>query len=104
MDVVARNLRAGHTVVIDGLGRLHLAVESKPVENPKDFDIDENITDIKLKFVPSGRRDDLTHRKVDDFGGGVMVSWFDEDDSGMHPKDVKRPKPSVVLPLLKKKK
>lgn len=104
VDVVARNLRTGHTVVIDGLGRFHLAVESKPVENPKDFDIDENITDIKLKFVPSGRRDDLTHRKVDDFGGGVMVSWFDEDDSGMHPKDVKRPKPSVVLPLLKKKK
>lgn len=74
------------------------------MEDPKDFDIDKNITDIKLKFVPSGRRDDLTHRKVDDFGGGVMVSWYDDDESSAHAKTEKRPKPSVVLPLLKKKK
>lgn len=79
VDVVARNLRDGHTVVIDGLGRFHLSVESKPVDDPKDFNIKRNITDVKLKFVPAGKRDGMTRRKVDDFGAGVQVSWWEED-------------------------
>lgn len=79
VDVIARNLRDGHTVVIDGLGRFHLTVESKPVDDPKDFNLKQNITDVKLKFVPSGRRNARTHRKMDDFGHGVQIRWFEED-------------------------
>lgn len=100
VDVIARNLRNGHTVVVDGLGRFHLAVESKPVADPKDFDLDKNITDVKLKFVPAGRRDDFTRHKVDDFGGGVKVTWYD-DDAGPLPLGVDTPKPKVVLPTKK---
>lgn len=78
VDVVARKLRAGHTVVIDGLGRFHLTVESTPVEDPKDFNIQKNVTGVKLKFVPAGRRDSRTNKKVDDFGAGVHVKWYEE--------------------------
>lgn len=78
VDVIARNLRDGHTVVVDGLGRFHLAVESKPVDNPMDFDIKKNISDIKLKFVPAGKRSARTNRKVDDFGYGVQIQWAEE--------------------------
>lgn len=78
VDVIARNLRDGHTVVVDGLGRFHLAVESKPVEDPKDFSLKTNITDVKLKFVPSGRRNARTNRKMDDFGHGVQMVWWDD--------------------------
>lgn len=80
VDVIARNLRNGHTVVIDGLGRFHLAVESKPVEDPKDFDLKKNITDVKLKFVPAGKRSARTNKKLDDFGHGVQIQWWEEDD------------------------
>lgn len=78
VDVIARNLRSGHTVVIDGLGRFRLSVESTPVDDPKDFNISRNVTGVKLKFVPAGRRDSDSHKKVDDFGAGVHVKWFEE--------------------------
>ena len=78
VDVIARNLRDGHTVIIDGLGRFHLTVESKPVSNPDDFKISQNITGVKLKFVPAGKRN-ARNKKVDDFGHGARATWWEDD-------------------------
>ena len=39
VDEISYNLSLGNTVVLDGLGRFHLTVESDPVENKEDFDI-----------------------------------------------------------------
>lgn len=99
VDVIAQSLRDGHTVVVDGLGRFHLAVESKPVENPKDFDLKKNITDIKLKFVPAGKRSARTNRKIDDFGYGTQVEWAEEPEEMEDSKLIGAPEhPVVKLP------
>lgn len=102
IDVIARNLRDGKTVVVDGLGRFHLTVESDPVANPNDFDLEKNITDVKLRFVPAGKRDEITKRKVDDFGNGVKIEWYDtkfEDDSPVLKSDYR---PVVDLSKIKR--
>ena len=43
VDEISYSLSQGNTVVLDGLGRFHLTVESDPVENREDFDIKKNI-------------------------------------------------------------
>ena len=45
-----------HTVVIDGLGRFDLTVESEGVDNPQSFRIDRDIKKVKCRFLPAGKR------------------------------------------------
>ena len=47
VDEISYNLSLGNTVVLDGLGRFHLTVESEPVENKEDFDIKKNVKGVK---------------------------------------------------------
>ena len=53
VDEISYNLSLGNTVVLDGLGRFHLTVESDPVENKEDFDIKKNVKGVKCKFFTS---------------------------------------------------
>lgn len=55
-DTMTEMLQDGKTVVIDGLGRFHLTVESLPAEKPEAFHIGMNIKGVKCRFVPEGRK------------------------------------------------
>ena len=50
-------LSDGYTVVLPGIGRFSLRVESQGVDKPKKFDIRRHITRIVCGFLPAGRRD-----------------------------------------------
>ncbi|MCR5077871.1 MAG: HU family DNA-binding protein [Prevotella sp.] len=80
IDEISYRLRQGETVVLDGLGRFHLTVESKPVERREDFNIARNITGVKCKFVPAGSRNQRTGKKIQDFATGVRVIWADVEE------------------------
>ena len=80
VDEISYRLRQGETVVLDGLGRFHLSVESEPVENREDFNLKRNIKGIKCKFVPSGARDGRKGKKIQDMASGARVIWADVDD------------------------
>lgn len=80
IDEIGFQLANGKTVALDGLGRFHLTVESIPSTTPEDFSLRKNVKGIKCKFVPSGRRDPDTNRKVEDFGFGVQVVWADKNN------------------------
>ena len=49
-------LGKGYTVVIPGIGRFSLRVESQGVDEPKQFSIRRHITRIICGFLPAGRR------------------------------------------------
>lgn len=80
VDEISYSLSQGNTVVLDGLGRFHLTVESDPVENREDFDIKKNIKGVKCKFLPASRRNPHTRKSTQDFATGVQVVWADPDD------------------------
>ena len=80
VDEISYNLSLGNTVVLDGLGRFHLTVESDPVENKEDFDIKKNVKGVKCKFLPASRRDPKTRKSTQDFASGVQVVWADPED------------------------
>lgn len=80
VDEIGYQLSLGKTVVLDGLGRFHLTVESDPVDNIDDFDIDRNIRGIKCKFLPAGSRDPKSRKLQQTFASGVQVEWADPDD------------------------
>lgn len=52
-----RQLQDSNIVVIDGLGRFRLMVESEGVEKKEDFNIQTSIKRIVCKYLPAGRRD-----------------------------------------------
>ena len=80
IDEISYRLRQGETVVLYGLGRFHLSVESEPVENREDFNLKRNIKGIKCNFVPSGARDGRKGKKIQDMASGARVVWADVDD------------------------
>lgn len=80
VDEISYNLSLGNTVVLDGLGRFHLTVESDPVENKEDFDIKKNVKGVKCKFLPASRCDPKTRKSTQDFASGVQVVWADPED------------------------
>lgn len=52
-----RQLQNSNIVVIDGLGRFRLMVESEGVEKEEDFNLQRDIKSIRCKFLPAGKRD-----------------------------------------------
>lgn len=82
VTVMTREMQDGHAVVIDGLGRFRLMVESEGVEKASDFNIARHVRRIVCKFLPA------THRKGDDgerkatgrkeqlFSEGADVEWY----------------------------
>ena len=55
-DILKEKLREGQTVVLPGIGRFSLRVESIGVDDPKAFNIRQHITRIICGFLPAGRR------------------------------------------------
>lgn len=73
-DLLKVKLSEGQTVVLPGIGRFSLRVESIGVENPKDFNIRRHITRIVCGFLPAGRRIQGRHILYD-FCDGVKAIW-----------------------------
>lgn len=67
-------LADGYTVVIPGIGRFSLRVESIGVDDPKAFNIRRHITRIVCGFLPSGRRTQGRHILYD-LCDGVKAIW-----------------------------
>ena len=68
-DLLKEKLGEGQTVVMPGIGRFSLRVESLGVDDPKDFNIRRHITRIICGFLPAGRR----------IAGGHILYNFCED-------------------------
>ena len=73
-DILKQRLREGQTVVLPGIGRFSLRVESIGVDNPKDFNIGRHITRIICGFLPASRRIAGGHILYD-FCDGVKAVW-----------------------------
>ena len=79
---MTREMQDGNAVVIDGLGRFRLMVESEGVEEAKDFNIGRHIRRIVCKFLPAAHRigDDRevksTGRREQLFSEGADVEWY----------------------------
>ena len=73
-DIMKERLRNGQTVVLPGIGRFSLRVESIGVEDPKEFNIVRHITRIVCGFLPAGRRIQGRHILYD-LSDGVKAVW-----------------------------
>ena len=73
-DLLKEKLSEGQTVVLPGIGRFSLRVESIGVENPKDFNIGRHISRIICGFLPASRRIAGGHILYD-FCDGVKAVW-----------------------------
>ena len=80
-DILKQRLSEGQTVVLPGIGRFSLRVESVGVDHPKDFNIGRHITRIVCGFLPAGRRVAGGHILYD-FCQGVKAVW----QTGFKPK------------------
>ena len=73
-DILKEKLREGQTVVLPGIGRFSLRVESIGVDDPKAFNIRQHITRIICCFLPAGRR--IQGRQIIyDLCDGVKTVW-----------------------------
>ena len=73
-DLLKEKLGEGQTVVLPGIGRFSLRVESLGVDDPKDFNIRRHITRIICGFLPAGRRIAGGHILYN-FCEGVKAVW-----------------------------
>ena len=83
IDEMKHQLGSGHTVVLDGLGRFHLSVESEGAESPDAFDIAHDIKRVKCNFRPAGyRRGGKNGTIVQQFCKNVEVMWYPGCENG----------------------
>ena len=73
-DLLKEKLADGKTVVLPGIGRFSLRVESIGVDDPKTFNLRHHITRIVCGFLPAGRRTEQRHILYD-FCEGVKAVW-----------------------------
>ena len=73
-DILKHRLSEGQTVILPGIGRFSLRVESIGVDDPKEFNIGRHITRIVCGFLPAGRRIQGRHILYD-FCEGVKAVW-----------------------------
>lgn len=79
-DMMKHRLSDGQTVVIEGIGRFSLRVESIGVDDPKEFNITRHISRFICGFLPSGRRINAGRGTKNgpilyDFCDGVKAVW-----------------------------
>ncbi len=79
-DMMKHRLSDGQTVVIEGIGRFSLRVESIGVDDPKEFNIARHISRFICGFLPSGRRINTGSGTKNgpilyDFCEGVKAVW-----------------------------
>ncbi len=72
------SMHDSHTVVIDGLGRFDLTVESEGVDNPQSFRIDRDVKKVKCRFLPAGKRN-IDGRVTSKLSENVEVEWLSEN-------------------------
>jgi predicted histone-like DNA-binding protein len=72
------SMHDSHTVVIDGLGRFYLTVESEGVNNPQSFRIDRDIKKVRCRFLPAGKRN-IDGRVTSKLSENVEVEWLPEN-------------------------
>ena len=72
--VLKKKLGEGQTVVLDGIGRFSLRVESEGVDDPNKFSLRRHITRIVCGFLPAGRRG-FGRRIQYDVCRDVQVEW-----------------------------
>ena len=73
-EMMRHRLADGHTIVLDGIGRFSLRVESDGVDHPKHFRFKKHIRRIICRFLPSSHRNSdgtLTYN----FSENVKVEW-----------------------------
>ena len=73
-DMMQQRLSDGQTIVLKGIGRFRLSVESEGVDRPSDFNIKKHIRRILCRFLPASRRNNdgtLTYN----FSENVKVEW-----------------------------
>ena len=73
-DILKEKLSEGQTIVLPGIGRFSLRVESIGVDDPKTFNIRHHITRFVCGFLPAGRRIGGRHILYD-FSDGVKAVW-----------------------------
>lgn len=73
-DLLKEKLGEGQTVILPGIGRFSLRVESIGVDDPKEFNIRRHITRIICGFLPAGRRIAGGHILYN-FCEGVKTVW-----------------------------
>ena len=73
-DILKHRLSEGQTVILPGIGRFSLRVESIGVDDPKEYNNGRNITRIVCGFLPAGRRIQGRHILYD-FCEGVKAVW-----------------------------
>ena len=73
-EILKYRLSEGQTVVLPGIGRFSLRVESIGVDDPKEFNIRRHISRIVCGFLPAGRRIQGRHILYD-FCDGVKAVW-----------------------------
>lgn len=73
-NILKEKLMDGHTVVLPGIGRFSLRVESIGVDDPKDFNIRRHIIRFVCGFLPAGRRIKDRHILYD-LCDGVKAVW-----------------------------
>ena len=73
-DILKHRLAEGQTVVLPGIGRFSLRVESIGVDDPKEFNFGRHITRIVCGFLPAGRRIQGGHILYN-FCDGVKAVW-----------------------------
>ena len=79
-DIMKERLGNGQTVVLPGIGRFSLRVESVGVEDPKKFNIGHHIKRIVCGFLPASHRKSPTGSAkngtiIYDFCEGVKAVW-----------------------------
>lgn len=73
-DMMRHRLADGHTIVLNGIGRFSLRVESDGVDDPKLFRFKKHIRRVICRFLPA------SHRNADgtltyNFSEDVKVEW-----------------------------
>ena len=66
-------LQAGHTVVLDGIGRFHLTVKSDLVDHQEDYNVKRNVREVKVKFTPTAHRNPMTRQLEHPITAGVTL-------------------------------
>jgi predicted histone-like DNA-binding protein len=70
-NLMKREMGDGHTVVLDGLGRFRIAIESDTVETPSDFNVAKHIRGLQCKFIAQGYRRGVISKVVRPFTEGI---------------------------------
>lgn len=72
-QVMEQYLGDGQSIILDGLGRFKLSIESQSVSNPDDFNVTEHVKAVHCNFIPEGKIPKMGSKQVKTFCSGVKV-------------------------------